>query len=233
LQGKNIGYYIGSFDPLHLGHQEVAREALKSGFCDYVLIVPAWGGDSYKKRVDVSYRLKMIAAAFKNHPRILTTALSPQDSQKILTCDSETLVMGKPAVRPSLAQTKFIGIIGSDVALEMGLSRKESDQEHERQKKAKAFMRGIKIPKTHSKDTIGGIIALPVESFLVALRKGDDLTPLKGAIGERPILAILYNSLYPGLSSTKVKEYLHEGRNIQAMVSGEVLKIIKEGNLYK
>lgn len=60
LTHKKIGYYIGSFDPLHLGHQDTAQIPLKEKLVDYVLIFPNWGGDDFKDRVPVEERLKKI-----------------------------------------------------------------------------------------------------------------------------------------------------------------------------
>ena len=45
LKGKSLGYYTGSFDSIHVGHKSFARGVVEVGLCDYVLIVPAWGGD--------------------------------------------------------------------------------------------------------------------------------------------------------------------------------------------
>ena len=71
LKGLKLGYYIGSFDPIHLGHQYVIEEALKSEHVDYVLIYPVPGGDQFKNRTDLALRLKMIASVYQEHPRVL------------------------------------------------------------------------------------------------------------------------------------------------------------------
>src|SRR5688572_6988842 len=63
LSNKKVGYYVGSFDPLHLGHEEVAELPILSDLCDYVIIYPNWGRDSYKDRIDINIRQDMVLAA--------------------------------------------------------------------------------------------------------------------------------------------------------------------------
>jgi len=41
LSGKTVGFYIGSFDPLHKGHEQIVSNALTQKLVDYVLIYPA------------------------------------------------------------------------------------------------------------------------------------------------------------------------------------------------
>lgn len=58
LSGKKVGFYVGSFDPIHKGHEALAQKVIDQGFCDYVLMYPAWGGDTYKKRADINIAKK-------------------------------------------------------------------------------------------------------------------------------------------------------------------------------
>jgi cytidyltransferase-like protein len=114
LSQQKIGYYIGSFDPLHLGHESVVNQILEQNLCDYVLIYPAWGGDEYKNRTDVQIRLEMLFAAFANHPKVIVTKLAPGALQNTLMERAEDLIAGKPSVKTKLFGTEYIGIIGSD-----------------------------------------------------------------------------------------------------------------------
>lgn len=221
---KKVGFYVGSFDPLHKGHQATAKLAIQQGLCDYVLIYPAWGGDSYKKRVDVKHRLKMIFSAFENDPQIIVTKLPPAELQKLLTLpDDKRRINDKPTVKPAFEGEEFIGIIGSDVALEMS---------HNAEALA-PFMQGVQIPDKYKEHTIGGIISLPVKKFIVTKRAGDDLTPLNSKVGDRPIMATLQSDETQGHSSTAVKKALKEEKSIDTMVDEHVKKIIDENQLYQ
>lgn len=222
LAHKKVGYYIGSFDPLHLGHEGVVQEVLKQGLCDYVLIYPAWGGDAYKNRTDVTLRLDMLFATFKDHPKVIVTRLNPQDLQGVLMQDNEShLIAGKPSVKSSIEDVKYIGIIGSDTALGM----------MEDQKKRSIFMRGIKISDKYKEHTIGGLMAIPVSEFVISVRTGDSLDQLEGKIEDRPILKSIV-APHPEASSTNVRKLLKSGGSIEHLVNAEVAKIIKNNKLY-
>lgn len=101
LSNKKICYYVGSFDPLHKGHEAVAELPLMSGICDYVLMYPSWGKDSYKTRVDVNLRLEMLFAVFKDHPRIIVTKFSPIELQTALTITNSAKIDNLPTVKPA------------------------------------------------------------------------------------------------------------------------------------
>ena len=223
LSQKKIGYYIGSFDPLHLGHESVVNQILEQNLCDYVLIYPAWGGDEYKNRTDVQIRLDMIFAAFKEHPKVIVTKLTPGALQGALMKSDESLVAGKPSVKTTLVGTEYIGIIGSDTALETSKDLK----------KLSVFMRGIKMPEKYKEHTIGGIIAIPVKGFIVSLRTGDSIDSLKGIFSDRPIIKTISTN-YIDLSSTKVRQMIKNGGVLdEGFVSQGVNEIIKKYDLYR
>jgi cytidyltransferase-like protein len=94
-ESKTIGYYIGSFDPIHIGHQFVVESSLD--YVDYVLIYPHPDKDQYKSRSPRSVRNKMIASLYEHHPRVLITDYTPIELQN------------------RLGHREVVGIIGSDV----------------------------------------------------------------------------------------------------------------------
>ena len=218
LSGKKIAYYSGSFDPLHLGHQDIAREVVRQGLTDYVIAVPSWGGDTYKKRVDVQHRLDMLFAAFADDPHVIVTRLNPHELQKLLTLENPTAY-----VDSKFEGTQYVGLIGSDTAQYLAPNAEALE----------TFMTGKVIGDQHKEHTLGGLMAIPVQSFIVALREGDTLEPLHGRIGDRPIQAVIQSSNYKDASSTKVKKTLRAGEDIILMVGGPVAEIIKSQGLYE
>ncbi len=223
LSRKTVGYYIGSFDPLHLGHEAVANQVLEQNLCDYILICPVWGGDEYKNRTDVQVRLEMIFAAFEKHPKVIVTKLTPGELQRTLMKNDKSLVSGKPSVKTAIPGTEYIGVIGSDTALETSKNSK----------KLSVFMQGIQLPDKYRKHTIGGLIAIPAKSFIVSLRSGDSVDSLKGVFSDRPIIKTISTN-YIDLSSTKVRKIIQSGGALDDnFVSRGVKEITEKYGLYQ
>lgn len=62
----NIGFLMGSFDPVHIGHVNMVRLALNSGLLDKVILVPS-GHNPWKKEEPAPFNLRvaMIEASIK------------------------------------------------------------------------------------------------------------------------------------------------------------------------
>lgn len=211
LQGSKLGYYVGSFDPIHLGHQNVVEQALKSGHVDYVLIYPAPGKDQFKNRSDLALRQKLIAILYHDHPKVLTTSWTPKELQDRFISFAGTV--------------EIIGIIGSDVVTEtlMGQDKELSE------KYRSIFMRGIPLKEKHYQDAIGALMALKVDSFLVSLRGEIDLSYLENRIGDRPIRAFIQQK---SNSSTEVRNAIGNGQPFEQFLPYQVQAIIKQEGLY-
>jgi nicotinic acid mononucleotide adenylyltransferase len=238
----NIGYYIGSFDPLHLGHEAIVHTILNQNLCNYVLIYPAYGKDEYKQRSDVKLRFDMLFAAFASHQKIIVTKKSPIELQQALTkIDAQAKGPNNmPLVTSMLPNIEYTGIIGSDTAI--------STQQDP--KKLSVFMRGVKIPEKYQEHTIGGIMALPVKDFIVGMRSGDEegIKKLGNKFGDRPIKAVI-NTDCPDVSSTMIKARLREyysnyklyfsgNHNLETVskelhLNPKVLEIIKKHQIYQ
>ncbi|MGL5784565.1 MAG: hypothetical protein ACRCYZ_03765 [Alphaproteobacteria bacterium] len=209
LQNKKVGYYVGSFDPIHKGHEEVVQIILSENLCDYVIVYPSWGGDSYKQRANIKLRLGMLFDLFKDHPRIIVTRYSPQKLQTTL-------------LAPKFEGIEFVGVIGSDVALWLASEKASS----------RAFMSGVTITPEHENHTWGGAIALPVNSFIVSMRAGDDLSALQGTLGGRKIAKTITLKKYGAISSALIKNLIKNEKFVDDWISDPVTKIIKKNELY-
>lgn len=211
LKGQRLGYYIGSFDPIHLGHQHVIEQALESEHVDYILIYPVPGGDHFKNRSDPALRKKLIASVYQNHPRVLLTDWTPKELQDKFT--------------PLTNDIDIIGIIGSDVVTEIFMGPNKALSEKYRS----VFMRGLPLKENHYEDTIGALMALKATSFLVAIRGNLDLSHLDAKLYDRPIRGYIQSQ---NSSSTEVRNAIRDRKPFEQFLAFSVQAIIKQEGLY-
>ena len=211
LNGKKVGYYPGSFDPIHLGHQHVIATALQSQYVDYVLVYPAPGGDRFKNRSALAFRQKMIASIYQDHPKVLLSYESPKELQDRFSEIADDV--------------EVIGIMGSDVVTEklMGPDACLSAKYH------KVFMRGLPLKEKHFYDSVGAITALKASAFVVALRDGIDLSHLNGKIYDRPILGLIVSTKH---SSTQVRKAIGDSTRFEHLLSFPIQALIKQEGMY-
>jgi nicotinic acid mononucleotide adenylyltransferase len=213
LEGK-LGYYIGSFDPIHLGHQSFCESLINEGYVDYILIYAVPDGDDFKNRSDLKLRQQMLLSLFENHSRILVTCWNPVELQNHF--------------KKTLEKLQIIGMIGSDIIIERFLSPNAalSKEYHD------IYMRGIPLPEKHYYDTIGARMSLKAEYFFVALRGDDDLSFLNGKLGDREFKAFPVEPAYKYLSSSKVRSAIQLKKSFDGMLSQNIQAIIKNENMY-
>ena len=162
----------------------------------------------------------MIFAVFQDHSKIIVTRLAPQDMQAALTVPDIARI---GSVKPAFKGMYFIGVIGSDTALRLGAHQDSSSP----------FMTGIQIPEKYKHNTLGGCMALPVKSFIVAMREEDDLSPLRGSVRGKKILVVLEARSERRTSSTAVKKALVHGEPTDSIMSRPVREIIEKYGLYR
>lgn len=221
LENKTLGYYVGSFNPVHFGHKNVAKAALTVG-CDYVLICPVWGGDGFKNRLPVERRLDMLFLMFQDHPNIIVTRMNPQDMQRALTVvDTSQRFGDKCGVTLKIRGLKIWGVLGADAMLDtLGNKKKQS-----------VYMRGIEIPIKYRAHSAGSVIALPAEAFVVVNRKGID-TAHKGMRFDSRKIAAVVDTNDKGISSTQIRKLIKAQKSTEALLSPKVQAYINANKLY-
>ena len=135
---------------------------------------------------------------------------------------TDDLIAGKPSVKTTLLGTDYIGIIGSDTALETSKDLK----------KLSVFMRGIQMPEKYKEPTIGGISAIPSQSFIVSLCAGDSMGSLKGVFSDRPSVKTISTDCID-LFSTKARRIVKSGKPINHLVRNGIKNIIAPYELYR
>ena len=69
-----VGVFGGSFDPVHKGHEHLAREMVKRLKLDKLIVIPAFVSPFKLKKppkASCEHRLKMLEIAFEDSPVIV------------------------------------------------------------------------------------------------------------------------------------------------------------------
>ena len=112
--GKNhICLYVGSFDPPHIGHQNMVTHLNNLCLFDYIMLIPTFN-HCFKDNVsDFNYRFDMIKIAFCNLKNIIISNIEKEiyDEKKgnNLTCDTIKFL------RKHHPNAKFSLSMGSDL----------------------------------------------------------------------------------------------------------------------
>ena len=89
-QRKRIAIYGGTFDPVHLGHLEIARRVLQLFAIDEFLFVPARvAPHKLDRKVSSSlHRYAMLALATRTDPRLCISTIELDDPERRYTVDT-------------------------------------------------------------------------------------------------------------------------------------------------
>jgi hypothetical protein len=186
---NNIGYYLGSFDPLHSGHIELTKMILRERLCDAVLMYCVNGESSYKQRSCFEGRTRAIADVFNGQNSVLFSFLRPRELRQKL---SENCV------------ASITGIMGSDIALALEQVNPDPQLERIRQERQLDFMSGQIVT-----DDVGSLscsTALEAIDFIVGLRGNAAPEDIHETICGRNVRATLDMRHLRFISSTKIRE---------------------------
>lgn len=222
LEGKSLGVFLGSFDPFHIGLQEVVTKAKDGGWCDYVLLFPIWEQKTSNQMSDVKVRQDMLFAMYENDPKVIVTRLSPQEVQKLLIKPHALNQKKKPKYTPVIKGLEIIGIVGSDTAFDF-LTNKTV---------ASIFMTGEVVNNEYFSSIAGSLMAIQAQGFLIALRKGEDAKVFKGKLLNKTIFGT-FEVDHGDLSSENIRQRIAKSESVGDLLSPAVLKIIEDNNLYQ
>ena len=110
---RRIGVFGGTFDPIHRGHLEIARFALRQGGLDLVLMVPAgrpWLR-SEPPAASAEHRLRMTELAIDSEPGLAVSDVDIVRAGETYTAD--TLADLRTQYR---AEAEFVLVLGADSA---------------------------------------------------------------------------------------------------------------------
>lgn len=94
---KVVGFFGGSFDPIHIGHLSLAVDFLEKGEVEEVWFSPALVSPFKAEQEPVSFehRLKMLELATENHPRLKTISIERELPKPSYTYATLTTLAGQ------------------------------------------------------------------------------------------------------------------------------------------
>jgi phosphopantetheine adenylyltransferase len=195
---SRLGYFLGSFDPLHNGHREVVNIVLDKKLCDAVFIYCVRGESSYKHRSDFFLRTKRCEEAFSGIKNTIVSYLSPIEIQQKLTICKH----GRAKIK--FDSLKISGIIGSDIAINLETENKNTKIEKIRLQRQKDYMEGIIIDNS-SGDSVLCVTSLPASDFIVALRENHKQNDIAHTVCGREVRSIIDVEQHRYASSSRIR----------------------------
>lgn len=194
---KRLGFFLGSFDPLHAGHIEVIKIVIEQKLCDSVLVYCVQGESDWKRRSSFAARTAVCEKVLNNIENVIISYMSPFELQQKLTVRENSRVKSRFSHRIS-------AIIGADIACALEYKNGNPKIEEARIARQVDFMRGVPLSVEY-KDSLACSIALPADDFVVALRDDYRADDVPTTICGRPVSALIDTHVYRNISSTKIR----------------------------
>jgi nicotinate-nucleotide adenylyltransferase len=107
---SKIGFFGGSFDPIHLGHLSLAKQAIQSANLDSLLLCPAYHAPlrAEKPFFSTEIRLKILEQIARDTPQIKVCKL---EIEKRMTCFTYNTLKEVQSQHP---QSEIIVLLGAD-----------------------------------------------------------------------------------------------------------------------
>jgi nicotinate-nucleotide adenylyltransferase len=111
VSDKRLGVYGGTFDPIHIGHIEIARLVVRQFALDELLIIPAYR-PPHKTHDEISearHRYTMAALAFKDETRIQVSKMEIEAPERPYTIQTMERLRGEYG-----EATRLFFVMGAD-----------------------------------------------------------------------------------------------------------------------
>lgn len=102
----NIGLYVGSFDPFHMGHLEVIDVLISRDHVDMIYIMPNNPNKKKPYRTDIKHRCEMIRLTLANN-------LDKEHRDNVIVVEEDCDTYIQTNLKP-MVDVRYINIIGSD-----------------------------------------------------------------------------------------------------------------------
>ena len=215
---RRIGAYGGTFDPVHIGHIEIARAIVKYFALDCLLIIPAYK-PPHKNLAAISnapYRYEMASLAFKDEPHTIVSRMeidAPERPYTVQTMQQLQDEYGK--------QTRLFFVMGADSIAEITLWR-------EYQQLLSRF-NIIVVTRPGSEVTFSHLPAAFQGRVIDVRGKRQEIAAM---IQEEDGFVYLTDFINNNVSSTEIRRRVRNGENIKGLTTPAVIEYIEEHKLY-
>jgi nicotinate-nucleotide adenylyltransferase len=213
---KRFGVMGGTFDPIHIGHLRIAEEAMEEMRLDRVLFIPA--ADPPHKPggfiLPFEHRWRMLELSVRQNPKFRLS-----DLEKRLSGKSYTVKSLRRLIEEYQEGIELFFLVGLDAFLEMDTWWRF------RELFELAHMVVLQRPGYGEAD---------VREFLTTRVSADFGREHAGGRFDHPSLLSVHclSNTRLDISSTRIRQLIHEGRSIRYLVPHEVLRYIVEHKIY-
>lgn len=199
-----LGLFGGTFNPIHIGHLEIASKVLEIFNLKKVIFILS-GNPPHKNRgkiVDASHRLKMIKLAIGNYKRFEVSDIEIKRKGKSYTLDTIKQIREIHSIsarnRKTGGDADIYFIAGADSALDLP-----------------SWKDPLKV--------------LSLSHFVAVERPHFSLKGLDEKYRKR---IITVEGIFVDISSSDVRKRIREGKPIKSLVPKDVEKYIRKNKLY-
>jgi nicotinate-nucleotide adenylyltransferase len=211
MKNQSIGILGGTFDPIHLGHIQLAKYTLTHCFLKEIIIAPNYTPPHRKKPVaNPKQRLKMIRLALENYPNFTA------DDREIRRQGKSFMIDTLKSLRKDFPNTSLCLILGFDTFANLPSWHEWKDL----LKYANFIV--INRPDVATK------ITSPVKKLLKTAEITDPKELSENLNGK------IYQLQMPPIpiSAAKIRKQLKHGEKPKDLLPEKVYKYIRENNIY-
>jgi len=213
---QRLGILGGTFDPVHFGHLRAAEEAWEAFGFDHLIFMPAADPPHKSNHIITlfKHRWSMLQMAAKDNPRFRLS-----DMEQTLSGKSYTVVTLNKLLESFSEETELYFLVGLDSFLEL------HTWWHYRELFQLTNFVVLRRP---------GFPEEEVENFLRQKVSARYEWDGKAGLYRHPDLFPVHHlqNTYLGISSTRIRQLLSEGRSIRYLVPDPVMRYIEEQKLY-
>lgn len=215
---RRIAAYGGTFDPVHVGHLEVARAVVRNFEIDQLLIIPAHRPPHKGTReiADGYHRFAMAVLASIDEPSVIVSTIELETPDRPYTY--ETVERLKEMFEPGL---KLFFVMGADSFEEINTWREPT--------RLISSTNLIVVTRPGHKMSVSHLDQSFRETIVDLRFRESDRPTVEELEGQHIYLTGYVNN---ELSSTEIRRRVRDGQSIDAMVSPQVDEYISKYQLY-